>query len=56
MLAMLDHMRAEGFIHTGHLVKPLVVEKPEAIVPAILTDAAADGTPTEGVPDVIDKM
>ena len=56
MMAMLDHMRAEGFIHTGHLVKPLLVEKPEAIIPAILTDAAKDSTPTEGEKGVIAKM
>ena len=24
MLALIDHMRAEGFVHTGHLVQPLV--------------------------------
>lgn len=56
MMTMLDHMRAEGFIHTGHLVKPLLVERPEAIIPAVLTDAAKDGTPTEGERDVIAKM
>lgn len=41
MLALLDHMRAEGFVHTGHLVQPLVVETAEAVVPAVLTQAAA---------------
>jgi uncharacterized protein (TIGR00730 family) len=56
MLEMLDHMRAEGFIHTGHLVRPLVVDDPHRIVPAILIDAAADGVPSEGVEAVIDKM
>jgi uncharacterized protein (TIGR00730 family) len=56
MLALLDHMRAEGFIHTGHLVQPTVVSSPAAIVAAILTEAAADGAPTEGVKSVIDKM
>jgi len=56
MLALLDHMRAEGFIHTGHLVQPTVVDTAEAVVPAILAAAAADGTPTEGVSAVIDKM
>lgn len=56
MLTMLDHMRAEGFIHTGHLVQPTVVENPDAVVAAILTEAAADGAPTEGVRAVIDKM
>jgi uncharacterized protein (TIGR00730 family) len=56
MLELLDHMRAEGFIHTGHLVRPLVVDDPQRIVPAILVDAAADGAPIEGVEAVIDKM
>jgi uncharacterized protein (TIGR00730 family) len=56
MLTLIDHMKAEGFVHTAHLVNPLVVEKPEAIVAAILAQAAADGAPTEGVSAVIDKM
>lgn len=56
MLALLDHMRAEGFIHTGHLVQPLVVDSAEAIVPAILVAASTDSAPTEGVQSVIDKM
>ena len=56
MLALLDHMRAEGFIHTGHLVSPLVVDTAEAIVPAILVAGSGDGVPTEGVQSVIDKM
>jgi uncharacterized protein (TIGR00730 family) len=56
MLALLNHMRAEGFIHTGHLVDPLVVDTAEAIVPAILVAASRDSAPTEGVQTVIDKM
>jgi uncharacterized protein (TIGR00730 family) len=56
MLALIDHMRAEGFIHTGHLVQPMVIDRAEAIVPAILVEAARDGAPTEGVKSVIDKM
>lgn len=56
MLALLDHMRAEGFVHTGHLVQPLVVAEPEAVVAAILAEAVADGAPTSGVSSVIDKM
>ena len=56
MLSLLDHMRAEGFIHTGHLVQPLVVDTAEAIVPAILVAASSDSAPTEGVQSVIDKM
>ena len=41
MLAMIAHMQEEGFIHTGHLVQPLVIEDTEDIIPAIL--AAASG-------------
>ncbi len=56
MLALLDHMAAEGFIHTARKVKPLVVEGAEAVVPAILAAVSADQTPTEGESTVIDKM
>ncbi|MGC4025268.1 MAG: TIGR00730 family Rossman fold protein [Mesorhizobium sp.] len=56
MLALLDHMREEGFVHTRHLVTPLVVDDARAIVPAILTAAAEDTTPSEGVEAVIGKM
>ena len=56
MLALLDHMKAEGFIHTGHLVNPLVVDTAEAIVPAILVAASSDSAPTEGEQSVIDRM
>jgi uncharacterized protein (TIGR00730 family) len=41
MLAMIAHMRAEGFIHTGHLVQPLVIGDVEEIIPAILAAAKA---------------
>lgn len=56
MLAMLDHMANEGFIHTAHKVKLRVIDDAEAVVPAILVAASADATPTEGVQAVIDKM
>lgn len=56
MLALLDHMRAEGFVHTGHLVQPIVVSRAEAIVPAILAEAAASGIPSDGDPKVIDRL
>lgn len=41
MMALIDHMRGEGFVHTGHLVQPLVVDAAEAVVPAVRTRAAA---------------
>lgn len=56
MIALLDHMRDEGFIHTAHHVRPLIVEDVEAIVPTILSAASATGTPAEGVPSIIEKM
>ncbi len=56
MLSLLNHMRDEGFIHTSHLVDPLVVDEAEAIVPAILAAAAADDTPAEGVRSVIENL
>jgi uncharacterized protein (TIGR00730 family) len=54
MLKLIDHMRAEGFVHTGHLVRPLVVGTAEAIVPAIL-EAAQPGQ-TGGDEAVIERL
>ncbi|MER8527515.1 TIGR00730 family Rossman fold protein [Mesorhizobium sp. M0814] len=56
MLALLDHMATEGFIHTAQRAKPLVVEDPEAIVAAIMVAGSSVDAPTEGVQSVIDKM
>lgn len=56
MLMLMDHMRAEGFIHTGHLVRPTVIDRADAIVPAILTESAALGEPSAGMPDLISKL
>lgn len=56
MLAMLDYMRDAGFIHSANLVRPLVVDRADAIVPAILAAAAGDAMSSEGVPGIIDKM
>ncbi|WP_214473982.1 TIGR00730 family Rossman fold protein [Mesorhizobium sp. dw_380] len=56
MLALIEHMADEGFIHTAHRVKPLVVNDPEAIVAAIMVAGSSVDAPTEGVQSVIDKM
>lgn len=37
--ALIGHMREAGFIHTGHLVRPLVIDRAEEIVPGILAAA-----------------
>ena len=54
MLALIDHMRAEGFVHTSHLVQPIVVDDAAGIVPALL--AAGEPQPSEGDQAVIAKM
>ncbi|QKD04637.1 TIGR00730 family Rossman fold protein [Mesorhizobium loti] len=56
MLSLLDHMAAEGFIHTAKRVQPLVIDDPEAIVAAIMVAGSSVDAPTEGVQSVIDKM
>lgn len=56
MLALLDHMREQGFVHTSHLVQPLVVNTADAIVAAVLTAAAAEGQSNEGNPKVIERL
>lgn len=55
MLALMDHMRQEGFIHTAHLVKPLTVDCADEIVPAIVAAARAERMP-EGDVAVIERM
>ncbi len=55
MVALLDHMRTEGFIHTGHLVQPLVVDDIADVVPALME--AADGKRVDrGVKAIIDRL
>lgn len=54
MLDLLQHMREEGFVHTAHLVQPLVVDDAAGIVPAIL--AAAGGNGREGETEIISKL
>lgn len=38
--ALIGHMRDAGFIHTAHLVRPMVIDRAEDIVPAIKAAAA----------------
>lgn len=53
MLELMKHMADEGFIHTAHLVKPLVIDKVEDIVPAILKAGRAS---RDGDAAVLEKM
>jgi len=49
MLELMNHMSAEGFIHTAHLVKPMVIDKIEDIVPEILKAGTAAGDGQDAV-------
>ena len=53
MLELMKHMADEGFIHTAHLVKPLVIDRIEDIVPAIIE---AGRVSSDGDAAVLDKM
>jgi uncharacterized protein (TIGR00730 family) len=54
MLELMEHMRAEGFIHSGHLMRPLVIEDVEEIVPAILREGAKTEPP--GKAPLLEKL
>lgn len=51
--ALLGHMSTEGFIHTAHLVQPMVIDRAEDIVPAIVERAVPVA---KGDPDVISRL
>ena len=50
VLALIDHMKEEGFLHSLQRLRPLVVEQPDEIVPAILEAFAAEA------PDSADEI
>jgi uncharacterized protein (TIGR00730 family) len=56
MLTLIDHMKAEGFIHTAHLVNPIVIEDAADVVGAILEAAAKSARAASGDTSVIEKM
>ncbi len=56
LIALLDHMREAGFIHTGHRVRPIVVEDAGAIVPVIEAAWAAHPGHDDGVKSIIARM
>jgi uncharacterized protein (TIGR00730 family) len=41
MMALMEHMKREGFLHSAHLVQPLLVDDPAGILPAVLGSVAA---------------
>ena len=54
-LALLDHMKAEGFLHSTHLMRPIVVNRAEDIVPAIIS-AGTTADSDAGDEAVIERM
>ena len=55
LAVLLDHMRDEGFIHTGEKVRPHVLEEIDAIVPTILR-TPAPAVVRAGDAEVIEKL
>ncbi len=55
MLELIRHMRDQGFIHRAHLLNPLVIDRIDDIVPAIIERAVSQQNP-EGDPSVIAKL
>ncbi|MGV1768177.1 LOG family protein [Rhizobium rhizogenes] len=56
LLALLNHLRDTGFIHSDHLLRLIVVERVEDVVPAILAAESAAGVSSEGEPTIIEKL
>lgn len=53
--AMLTHMREEGFIHTGSLVKPMIIDDVAEVVPAILL-SSDEKRVDRGTKAIIDRL
>lgn len=51
---LISHMADEGFLHTAHLVQPLVIDDASAILPAIIQ--AAGNTAASGDEEVISRL
>jgi len=56
MMAMLDHIRSAGFLHRDHLLQPIVVDRAEDVIPAIVAAAAKESASEVGGSSIIDKM
>ncbi len=56
LLTLIEHMKQEGFVHSDHRVRPIVVDRAEDIVPAILKAAATRTAGDEGDAATIDRL
>ena len=51
--SLLDHMRDEGYIHTAHQVRPLVIDRAEDVIPTLMRKAPVHA---EGEAAVIERL
>lgn len=55
MLQMIEHMENVGFLHSKHLIQPIIINRIEDIIPAIEAAALPCGV-AEGLSSIIEKM
>jgi uncharacterized protein (TIGR00730 family) len=55
LTTLIEHMAEAGFIHTAHLVQPLVIDAADEVVPALLAHWASD-VDRAGEPGIIAKL
>ncbi|MEF2550655.1 TIGR00730 family Rossman fold protein [Aurantimonas sp. A2-1-M11] len=53
---LMDHMSAEGFIHTAHQVRPLVIDDVDAVVPELVRALTGDDEHRRGRPEIVEKL
>jgi uncharacterized protein (TIGR00730 family) len=56
MLSLLDHMKAQGFLHSANRIAPLVIDRVEDIVGAIMDAAEKTRAAAEGDRGVIERL
>jgi uncharacterized protein (TIGR00730 family) len=56
LLELVDHMRAQGFIHTSRLVQPLVARSAGEIVPLLTSVMAKTRGDLSGEEEIIDRL
>jgi hypothetical protein len=55
-MKLLDHMKAEGFLHTSHKIAPLVIDDAAAIVPTLLRMQGEPGISSDDSASVTGRM
>ncbi len=56
MLSLIEHMKEAGFLHSQNKIQPLVIDRAEDIVPAILDAAILRRSAAQGDTAVIEKL